>query len=261
MPVRRVFLWTAPRSISTAFEFSIATLENVKVFHEVFSSPYYSDKTNPYQALLPERTFADSKNQLLTSYPGKDVVFTKEQAYFVSGRFDMLLDADMKDFVHTFLIRDPKKAVPSGYRAVGNLEQWYKFYPEGEVGFRELRDLYYFVKDNIDPCPVVIDADDLLENPEGMMKAYSQRVGIEFKDGMTKWEAGSMRTQDFTDQKGGEENLKWNEAALRSSGLSKSVPCATGRDQESLPEKIVKCIEEYTPLYHDLYQFRLVLDT
>lgn len=262
MPVRRVFLWTVPRSVSTAFEFSINTLENAKVFHEPFSSPFFSSgRPSPLPAPLPKRSYKDTKEMLQASYPGIDVIFTKEHAYSLEGRYDMLLEEGMKDFVHTFLIRDPLKAVASGYRGCGSLEVWSKFHEQGILGFYQQHDLYMFVKEKIDPFPVVIDADDLLENPEGMMKAYCRKVGIKFKEGMTRWKAGSMRTQDFIDQKGGEANLKWNEAAIRSSGLDKSVPVDVEKELESLPEKVVRCIEEFRPVYQELYKFRLVLDT
>ena len=262
MPVRRVFLWTAPRCVSTAFEFSINTLENAKVFHEIFASPFYSGRPlNPLKTPLPKRSYGETKDMLLATYPEKDIVFTKEHAYYVDGRFDMLLEEDMKDFIHTFLIRNPVNAVASSYRGFGSLEVWSSFHQQKLLGFRQLRDLYFFVKEKIDPSPVVIDADDLLENPEGMMKAYCQKVGIEFKEGMTRWEAGSMKTQDFIDQKGGEENLKWNEAAIHSSGLSKSVPADIRKEQDSFPAEVVKCIKEFQPLYQEMHKFRLVLDT
>ena len=263
MPVRRIFLWTTPRCVSTAFEFSITTLESAKVFHEVFAPPFYSGlplDSIPYPQLLPKSSFGEAKEKLLADYPGKCVVFAKEQAIYVNGKFDIFLEEGMRDFVHSFLIRDPLKSVTSAYRGHGSLERWLQFSHEG--GFQELRDLYVFVREKIDPSPVVIDADDLLEDPEGVMKAYCGKVGIEYKEGMTRWEPGSMKTQDFIAQKGGMGNLRWNKAALRSSGLSKSVAANVSREeQKALPEEVLRNIEDLRPIYEELYKYRLVLDT
>ena len=42
MPPTRVLLWSAPRSMSTAFERSIRELDGVKVIHQPHSMAYYN---------------------------------------------------------------------------------------------------------------------------------------------------------------------------------------------------------------------------
>ena len=96
---------------------------------------------------------------------------------------------------HSFLIRDPKKAIPSLYRVSQNPEirssGWDYFDPD-EAGFKELYEMYAFVKENLDPSPVVVDADDLIESPKEIMKAYCDGVGINYEEGMTSWKAGEV---------------------------------------------------------------------
>ena len=80
--VRRVVLWTAPRCVSCAFERSIRTLNNSKVFSEPFSNPYYfgPEKQMMRFASLPvdpDATYEATVKMLLAHYPGKDVVFPK----------------------------------------------------------------------------------------------------------------------------------------------------------------------------------------
>ncbi len=88
--------------------------------------------------------------------------FTKCLAYTLSGKVDTLLKDGMKDFVHTFLIRNLTKAVASSFCNFSSPEAWSKVRQNGDLGFHQLRDLYNFVKENITPNPIVVDADNLL---------------------------------------------------------------------------------------------------
>ncbi len=266
MTTKKIFLWTAPRCVSTAFEFSFRTLPNAMVIHEPYNVPYYAYAENPtwtkYAGTRSTTgTYKDVEDALLGTYSGKDIIFTKCFAYTLGGKFDTLLKDSMKDFVHTFLIRDPAKAVASSFRNFSSHEAWSKVRQNGDLGFHQLRDLYNFVKENITPNPVVVDADDLLENPEGMLNAYCKEVGVEFKEGMTRWESGSMKTKEFLEQKGGRvESLKWHESAFQSTGISKSVAHSDViQEVESFPNEVKQCIEDFRGVYDEMYKFRLVL--
>ena len=48
------------------------------------------------------------------------------------------------------------------------------------------------VKQNMDPHPIVIDADDLLENPRGIMEHYCKETGLPFEEQMLTWEPGEV---------------------------------------------------------------------
>ena len=44
--------------------------------------------------------------------------------------------------------------------------------------FKEHYDLWKYVKENLDPNPVIIDSDDLLSDPAVMMSKYCTALGI-----------------------------------------------------------------------------------
>ena len=258
---KKILLWTVPRSVSTAFEFAMRNLPNAKVFHEPYSIPYYNE--NPLEVLnkvtkdLKLQSYEEVGTMLRDEYEGKDIIFAKNHACTVRGRFEMFLEEEYKDFIHTFLIRDPLYAVASSYRGFSNYEAWSQVYQHGNLGYYDLRDLYNFVKKNIHPDPVVIDANDLLEHPEQTLKVYCREVGIDYREGMTKWETGSMRTQEFLDQKGG-RNLYWISRAIESTGISKSVAHSDAAELlNTFPEQVVKCIEEYRVVYNEIFKYRL----
>lgn len=91
-----------------------------------------------------------------------------------------MLEGWFHDAKHSFLIRDPNKAILSQYRASENPAihsfGWDYFEPD-EAGYQELHEMYEYVKENLDPDPVVVNAGDLLSSPKQMMKAYCDGVG------------------------------------------------------------------------------------
>ncbi|CAD7696554.1 unnamed protein product [Ostreobium quekettii] len=260
---KRVILWTCPRSLSTAFLRSIATLPNAQVFHELFSTVHYyaSDERRPKNddggtAPPPfDPTMKAAAGILKANYPDKDAVFAKEMAYCVEGQLEALeaegIFGPDSGFVHSFLIRSADRAVYSLYKASVDerLTGWSSFDPS-EAGFRQLRELYDFVKDRSAGAPVVIDADDLQSAPEETMRSYCDAVGIGYKEGMTRWEPGPVPGSIWEG---------WHEEVEKSSGIirvdaaaRKAVP--TG----DLPPEVLRCIEACMPHYALLQEARIL---
>lgn len=117
----------------------------------------------------------------------------------------------LEKFHFTFLIRHPRNSVPSYYRCcVPPLVEktgFNEFMPE-EAGYDELRRFFDYCKDSgivgpkicgqedngavakpgsVEIC--VLDADDLLDDPEGMLRHYCASVGIEFDMSMLNWDS------------------------------------------------------------------------
>ncbi|USP74743.1 hypothetical protein yc1106_02017 [Curvularia clavata] len=115
----------------------------------------------------------------------------------------------------TFLIRHPKYSIPSYYRCtippLDAMTGFYNFRPD-EAGYDELRRLFDFLRaegqigpkfagekgidhndqanghtGGVEIC--VIDADDLLDNPSEMIKAFCKTTGIEWDPGMLQWDS------------------------------------------------------------------------
>ncbi len=89
------------------------TLPNAKVFHEPYSLPYFH--TKPLPAINntvenPAISYEEVGEMLKANYPGKDIVFAKNQSFAVEDDFKMFLDESFSGFTHSFLIRDPAKA-------------------------------------------------------------------------------------------------------------------------------------------------------
>lgn len=118
----------------------------------------------------------------------------------------------LKKFHFTFLIRHPRSSIPSYYRCtvppLDEVTGFYDFMPS-EAGYDELRRVFDYLRssghivppipgrngesvtngrsDKVDIC--VVDADDLLDNPSGIIKAYCNSIGIEYNPEMLDWNA------------------------------------------------------------------------
>ncbi|KAH7263289.1 P-loop containing nucleoside triphosphate hydrolase protein [Fusarium tricinctum] len=127
----------------------------------------------------------------------------------------------LKQFQFTFLIRHPRRAIPSYYRCtvppLDEVTGFYDFMPN-EAGYKELvRFFDYLIKENIVDKDnlVVIDADDLLDNPEKTIRLYCEKTGIDFKPEMLEWneEDCDYATAAFQKWNG------WHNDAIKSSAL------------------------------------------
>lgn len=174
----------------------------------------------------------------------------------------------LRTFQFTFLIRHPRRAIPSYYRCtrppLSDTTGFTYFLPE-EAGYRELRLLLEFLleqrvvrRDEL--C--VLDADDLLDEPEAAVRRYCERVGLNYRQSMLRWNDGGC--EEFDKWKG------FHEDAIGSVGLVKREK----RKKEKTPEMemhewtekwgkeaaelIRKTVEENLEDYEFLMQFKEV---
>ncbi|XP_033124294.1 branched-chain-amino-acid aminotransferase-like protein 1 [Anneissia japonica] len=187
----RVMMWSAPRSMSTAIERSILTLEDAEVFNEMYCAVQHFGSCSSHFPirLSPYFSYQWVKDELEKNYPGKNVVFGKDFAYALDGDYRYL----PKGFTHTILIRNPNSVFNSIKRVIKNsfLLRWFSnrietHFPDTLL-FKHLWDLYTHARDNLQQTPIVIDADDFAKNPEAMMQLYCHKTGIPFRKSMLKW--------------------------------------------------------------------------
>jgi hypothetical protein len=109
-------------------------------------------------------------------------VFVKETTDYSYD--ELLTDPRLyREVTNTFLIRRPD-AVVASYRAMK---------PEmtkEEVGFDRLCEIFRQVRTATGNQPTVIDADDLMRDPQGIVRAYCERVGLSFMPRSMRWNSG-----------------------------------------------------------------------
>jgi len=142
----------------------------------------------------------------------------------------------LKQFHFTFLIRHPRHSIPSYWRCtippLDAVTGFYNFMPS-EAGYDELRRVFDFLRKENQIGPslagqhgtlrggevsiTVVDADDLLDDPEGIIKAYCKEVDIDYHPSMLIWdtEQAHQRAKDAFEKWKGFHNDAINSTSLK----------------------------------------------
>jgi len=221
-------------------------------FHEPFGEAWYqgddarAPRLSADSARKPGLDFDVVIDRLQTAAVNRPV-FSKDMPQFTDHLWD---DDFLNRFEHSFLIRDPAKVLASLQRS------WLKAgndngFTRNEIGFDEQRALFDRLCDKLDQAPVVIDSDDLLEDPPTMVARYCSAIGVPFIAEALTWEPGSRSEVLWYD---GDDSI-WHESLKNSNGL-KAQP-RKHIDIEDLPAKLQTLYHDFLEHYRYLHAHRL----
>ncbi|XP_071830240.1 uncharacterized protein [Apostichopus japonicus] len=269
----RVALWAPPRSLSTAFERCISTLHAkhaITIFHEPFTTAYHLGPEKQLRQPVPfgnfitkesKYTYSWVRSQLEEESPDKKVIFFKDLGYSIDGKYDHLPSG----YQHTFLIRNPTLV----FTSMNNLLLKFririlrvnltKISPKGWI-YEEMFDLYEHLTKELGQKVIIIDSEDLVENPKAMLELYCKETGIPFYEDMINWRTGQ---EDMKDWKYSKKLMRVNrvigqyDRAMGSSGLGR--PSHRTVDVSKYPNDCQEAITYSESFYRKLYEMRLRL--
>ncbi len=237
-------LWATPRSTSTAFEWMMRMRGDFTCFHEPFGEAWYQGEDARWPRIKPDSprtpglTFASVWQSLLDA-AAIGPVFSKDFPHYVEHLWS---DEFLDHFTHSFLVRDPAKVATSMYK------HWPDFVLK-EIAFVEQRELFDRLAERDGRPPPVIDSDDLLEDPHGIVEAYCNAVGIPFLPDALSWKPGDRAEVSWYD--GG----SWHGNLRDSDGL-KPQP-RNYIDISEAPERVREIYQIVLPHYEHLHAHRL----
>ena len=206
-----IALWAHPRSMSTATERIMRERGDLDCAHEPFMYDYYVHRAAgrmPHFDVQPDHPVAyEEIRDMLLKRAEVGAVFFKDMAYYVTPY--LLEDAGFRDRVrHVFLIRDPRAALASYHRLDAAFSQ-------EEAGIAAQWELYDGLR--AAGCdPVVIRAEDIRNDPRGMMRALWARIGL--ADAPQAFDWSEQVPEDWA-QVG-----TWHGQASRSTGIRPMEP-------------------------------------
>lgn len=235
-------LWAIPRSTSTAFEWMMRQRGDLSCHHEPFGEAWYYGEDNrtprPNKVgVKPGLSYA-SVWQDLQGDAQQRAVFMKDFPHYILHMAD---PSFLAQFTHSFLIRDPKKMLPSMY------DKWPDFRID-ECGYAEQRALFDRLCDQNGSAPPVVDSDDLLNRPRATVRAYCEAVGIAYIEDALTWDEGERTSVSWYDKGSWHDNLK------SSTGLA---PQKTNYVDITHNDHLMSAYEACRPHYEALYQHRL----
>lgn len=237
----RLAVWSGPRNISTAMMRAWENRDDCEVLDEPFYA-YYLRKTgldHPAADKVMASQSTDWREVAALCQgeaPNQAAIFYQKQM-----SFHVLDEVDrgwMSDLTHCFLIRDPESVVAS-YAQVRDTPTL------ADIGFVQQSELYHYVCQYLEPTPVVIDSAEFLANPEAMLRAWCEALGIEFSERMLTWPAGP-RDSD------GVWAPHWYASVWASTGFAKRRVT-----QPALNPRLRALADQARPYYQDLYDRRL----
>jgi hypothetical protein len=241
---RILVLWATPRSTSTAFEWMMRQRGDMTCFHEPFGEWWYKGDGAPWPRIQPDSprirglTF-ETVFENLCRAANRGPVFSKDFPHYIEHAWTREF---LDHFNHSFLIRDPAKVATSMFK------HWPDFHLK-EIAIIEQRVLFDRLADQSGAPPPLIDSDDLLEDPYGIVAAWCNTVGIPFIPEALSWNPGERKEVSWYD--GG----SWHTNLSGSDGL-KPQP-RRYIDISDAPDRVKEIYDQVIPHYYYLQQFKL----
>jgi len=186
----RIAMWSGPRNLSTAMMRSFGNRADTAVSDEPFYGAFLktSGQPHPMAAEVIAAMECDWRSVMRAlSGPapeGKPVWYQKQMWHHMVGPVGY---EDFAGFTHAFLIRDPGRMIAS-YLRKREAAAFEDFGLERQAEFFERE------ADRLGHAPPVVDASDVLTDPEGVLRSLCAAVGIDWDPAMLAWPPGRRRT-------------------------------------------------------------------
>ncbi|MEP7013950.1 MAG: HAD family hydrolase [Verrucomicrobiota bacterium] len=242
----RIAMWSGPRNISTAMMRSWDNRSDTVVIDEPFYA-YYLKATGKKHPGTKDviaagetewrKVVAQMTGPVPESRPKNlsHIFFQKQMTHHLLPEVDRQWLGAM---TNCFLIRDPREVILSYIkrREDPTLE---------DLGFVQQAEIFDYVREQAKGVPAVVDAKDVLENPEGILRLLCGAVDVEFNESMLFWPPGLRETD-------GVWAKYWYDDVARSTSFQ-PYRAKSGEVSPHLREIHARCRE----CYERLYEFRL----
>ncbi len=246
--VLRLAMWSGPRNISTAMMRSWGNRTDTVVVDEPLYAFYLArtGKKHP----MAEQVIAGGETDLRMVVAGLTIGIP-ESPHKGSSHIRVLYQKQMTHHLLTevergwigwlsncFLIRDPAVVIASYIRKNDDpaLE---------DLGFIQQAEIFDWVCEHSGKVPPVIDAGDVLQNPERILRLLCDAVGVEFDPAMLSWPPGLRETD-------GVWAKHWYGEVAQSTGFAPYRAHAA-----EVPERLREIAERCRESYERLYEHRL----
>ena len=238
----RIAMWSGPRNISTAMMRAWENRPDTAVIDEPFYAHYLKatgiDHPGREEIIAAYQTdWRKVVDQLTGPVPGgKPVYYQKHMTHHMLPG----MDEDWLDgLANVFLIREPRAVIASYVkkRAAATFE---------DIGLARQWTLFEALRLRTGTPPPVVDAADILANPEGVLGRLCHVLGLDFDPRMTGWPAGPRPTD-------GVWAKYWYHAVERSTGFR-----APGETVTELPPELEPLALQCAEYYDRFYALRII---
>ena len=186
----RIAMWSGPRNLSTAMMRSFGSRTDTFVSDEPFYGAFLkaSGADHPMRDEVIAAMDCDWGSVMRTlagpAPDGSPVWYQKHMWHHMAGPVGY---DDFAGFTHAFLIREPERMIAS-YLRKREAAAFEDFGLERQAEFFERE------ADRLGRAPPVVDARDVLANPETVLSKLCEALGISWDRSMLAWEPGPRAT-------------------------------------------------------------------
>lgn len=239
----RIAMWSGPRNLSTAMMRSFGSRSDTFVSDEPFYGCFL--KTTGADHPMRDEVIAAmdcdwaSVMESLRGEPpdSRPIWYQKHMWHHMAGPIGY---DDFQGFTHAFLIREPGRMIAS-YLRKRESAAFENFGLDRQAEFFERE------ADRLGAPPPVIDANDVLTDPEGTLAKLCRTIGIPWDPAMVSWAPGRRATD-------GPWAPHWYAVVEKSTGFG---PPET--DPVDLPVEARRLADRCRPFYERLAEHRLRL--
>jgi Sulfotransferase domain len=254
----RIAMWSGPRNISTAMMRSWGNRPDTVVVDEPFYAFYLKETGTKHpggeeviaqgeidwrkvvelcrrNASPVEDSPRSPMDELAVARRTRKIFYQKQMTHHLLPG----ISRDwLRDVTNCFLIRDPAEVIASYIKKNPDLEL-------NDLGFVQQAEIFDFVRRHTASTPPVIDADDVLRDPERMLRLLCHAVGVEFSDTMLSWPPGLRDTDGIWAK-------YWYAEVERSTGFQRY------RERKvEVPDHLREIEQRCRQCYEQLYRHRL----
>ena len=239
-----ITMWSGPRNVSTALMRSFENRSDCFVSDEPFYS-YFLHRTgleHPLRDEIIKSGLVDYKKIIKyitgTIPSSKKIWYQKHMAHHILPEVDMNWIKNMRNCL---LVRHPSDVILSYIKKneINSIQQ---------LGYLQQVEIYEMLYQELGTYPVVIDTQDLLQEPKKMLIKVCENLRIKFDEKMLSWPSGSRETDGIWGK-------HWYKQVEASTSFNPYV-----KTNRIIPPKYQVIYDECMKQYNFLYQNRILVN-
>ena len=179
-----------------------------------------------------------------------------------------------KGFQHTFLIRHPRRVFYSNRKAMikhlidqslldvdadsFDLERDDPLMTPGLM-YKEIYDLWQFIRAHVHSDPIIIDGDDLLAKPDEILPKYCRAIGIPYNESLLQWDSSPEATKMWKTPIGPDDDIQTTFMSFFQTSMNSSqfFPPSKMPSLEEVTHDVIRCTDDVMSYYNEMYEARL----
>ena len=235
--IKRIAVWSGPRNLSTALMRSFGTRSDFEILDEPFYAAYLK-KTGIQHPMFDEIISSQLSNYkqvadyCINGQVDKPYQYQKHMTHHMIKNYHEDLILSLKNVI---LIRKPELVLNSYKKKNKNYE--FK-----DLGFQQIYEIYEFIYNRLRYFPLVIDADDLQNNPELTLRKLCNSLEIPFFISMLNWSSGSKKYDGIW-------GAHWYKEINKTTSFSRSTSAKPDKINKKMSQKDKNIIQRANKFY------------